>query len=157
MMGDRPSLLMRVFGPLLFLLLTGLAFSLFFLGMVALVSGLTAESTVISFNKGAMYMLGAGVGALCLSIGVVYHSLYSRKVPENLEKILIKGAIIGIIIMFVFPHAVHFSVSGIVETRKYVRCKEAEYRWLLYKKYVYTETQGACAALVNSKESASRR
>lgn len=146
---ERPSLLIRIFGPLFFSMLAMLSVIWFFGSMVALVSDLMDSQPVITFNKGAMYMFGAGISLTFLSVGVIYNSLYSRKVPENLESILIRGAIIGLVIMCTFPQVTHFSINIIIEKRQYVSCEEAEYRWLLYKKYVYTKSHNTCSQLVD--------
>jgi hypothetical protein len=89
-------------------------------------------------------MLGVSIGAFSLFIGVAYHSIFSRKVPEKVEKTLMRCVAFGILIMILVPQVTHFGISRIVHERQYIECHQAEYSWLLYKKYVYTKTQDIC-------------
>ncbi len=153
---ENPSLFTRIFGVLLFVSMAIFGPIWFFVSITASISALIDSQAVITFNKGAMYMLGGGISASFFSVGAVYFILYSRKVPEKIEPILIKGVIVGLLIMFIFPQIAHFSISKIIEKRKYIVCEAVSYRWLMYKNYAYTKSQEECAELVNQKEITNR-
>ena len=70
-----------------------------------LVSDLMNMRNIITFDKGSMYMLGAGVGALSFSVIVVYSAIFQRKVSFSVEKLVIKIALISIVVMFVLPQS----------------------------------------------------
>lgn len=159
MMGQmKTSLPERFLGSFLFLTLSIVGTVWFILSASSSVSDVISSDPVITFNKGAMYMLGASIAAFSLFIGVAYHSIFLRKVPEKVEKVLIRGAVIGILIMILVPQVTHFGISRIVHERQYIECHQAEYSWLLYKKYVYTKTQEVCQNIAKeiTKSSSSR-
>jgi hypothetical protein len=108
-------------------------------------------NNVITFNKGAMYVLGAGAGALSLSVAVVYTAIYQRKVSFSVEKVLIKIALIAMVVMFVLPQIAHLSVNRIIDDNSYQECEPLSYRWMLYKKYVFTQDEETCINLVTEK------
>ncbi len=143
----KSSLAERFFGTFLFFTLAIASIVWFILSASSSVSEVIRSDPVLIFNKGAMYMLGTSIGAFSLSIGVAYHSIFSRKVPEKIEKILMRGAIFGILIMILVPQIAHFGIDKIVHKRQYTECHQAEYSWLLYKKYVYTKNQDVCQKL----------
>lgn len=143
----KTSLPERFLGSFLFLTLSIAGTVWFILSASSSVSDVISSDPVITFNKGAMYMLGASIAVFSLFIGVAYHSIFLRKVPEKVEKVLIRGAVIGILIMILVPQVTHFAVGRIVHERQYVECHQVEYSWLLYKKYVYTKNQDVCQNL----------
>jgi len=148
-MGEmKPSLLERFLGASLFLTLSMAGIVWFILSAFSSVSDVISSDPVLTFNKGAMYMLGASIATSSLFIGVAYHSIFLRKVSGKAEKTLIRGAIFGVLIMILVPQVTHFAVGRIVHERQYIECHQAEYSWLLYKKYVYTKNQEACHNLV---------
>lgn len=143
----KPSLPERLLGSSLFLTLSIAGMVWFILSVSSSVSGVINLDPVLTFNKGAMYLLGASIAAFSLFIGVAYHSIFLRKVSGKVEKVLIKSAVFGIVIMVFVPQIAHYSVSRIVLERQYIECHQAEYSWLLYKKYVYTKNQDICQNL----------
>jgi hypothetical protein len=116
-----------------------------------LISDLINMNNVITFDKGAMYVLGAGVGALSLSVAVVYTAIYQRRVSFSVEKVLIKIALIAVVVMFVLPQIAHLSVNRIIDDNSYQECEPLSYRWMLYKKYVFTQDEETCINLVAEK------
>ena len=142
------SLLERFLGVSLFLTLAITGAVLFISSVLSSISEIISESSVLNFNKGIMYMLGGSIGLFSLFIGVAYHSIYLRKIPEKTEKVLVKGAVIGILIMFLFPQLSHFGINRLMINREYIECSQAKYSWLFYKKYVYTKNQLICQDLV---------
>ncbi|KKO47542.1 hypothetical protein VT06_16510 [Arsukibacterium sp. MJ3] len=154
----KSSLLERFLGASLFFVLSVASIVWFILSASSSVSDIISSDPVLNFDKGAMYMLGGSIGAFSLFIGVAYHSIFSRKVPEKVEKTLIRGAIFGVLIMILVPQVTHFGIGRIVHERQYIECHQVEYRWLLYKKYVYTKNQDVCQNLATeiSKSSSGR-
>lgn len=154
----KSSLMERVFGAFLFFALSIASIVWFISSASSSVSEVISSDPILTFNKGAMYMLGASIGAFSLSVGVAYHSIFSRKVPERIETILTRVVIFGVLIMVLLPQITHFGIGRIVEKRQYIECHQAEYSWLLYKKYVYAKNQDFCQNLVAeiSKSSSGR-
>lgn len=143
------SLITRITGPLLFSILTISSFTWFFFDIVVLFREFGNASLIITFGKGAMYMLGVSIGAFFLTVGVSYHGFTGKKVSESIERILMMGVIVGIIVMVALPQITHYYVNGVIERRGYIACEEANYSWLLYKKYVYTNNNSTCEQLLS--------
>ncbi|MBL4706588.1 MAG: hypothetical protein JKY54_18815 [Flavobacteriales bacterium] len=143
----KPSLLERFLGASLFFALSIASIAWFILSAASSISEIISSAPVLTFNKGAMHMLGGSIGAFSFFIGVAYHSVFLRKVTERVEKILIRSAVFGILIMFLLPHITHFGIGRIVHERQYLECRQAGYHWLLHKEYVYTKNQVICQNL----------
>ncbi|MCR6650092.1 MAG: hypothetical protein NVV73_00725 [Cellvibrionaceae bacterium] len=142
------SLIERFLSAFLFFAFSIASIIWFSLSAFYSVLGVINSDPILYFNKGAMYMLGVSIGGISLSIGVAYHSIFLQKVPEKVEKALVTGAAIGVLVMIILPQVAHFGVSRIMHGRQYIECQKAEYRWLLYKKFVYTKNQDVCQNLV---------
>ncbi len=104
----KTSLTERFLGAFLFFSLSIASIVWFIFSASSSFSEIISSDPVLIFNKGAMYMLGASIGAFSLSIGVAYHNIFFRKVPEKIEKILMRGAICGVLIMILVPQIAHF-------------------------------------------------
>lgn len=141
----------RIFGVLLFVLFPIAGLVWFGSNIENLIFDLINMNNVITFDKGAMYVLGGGSGALSLSVAVVYTAIYQRKVSFSVEKVLIKIALIAVVVMFVFPQVAHLSVNQIINYNSYQECEPLSYRWMLYKKYVFTQDEETCINLVAEK------
>jgi len=150
--SNTPSLLTRLSGFSFFCLLTIACFTWFIWSAFNLISQIQDGSSVISFDKGSMYMLGAGIGLAILTLGGLYQGVMRLKFSTKQERVIRDGVIAGIIIMFVFPHVVHYPVSEIMKERNYYRCEKMSYRWLLYKKLIYTDTLRTCESLVREEQ-----
>lgn len=141
----------RILSTLLFVLLPVACLVWFGSSLNNLISDLINMRNIITFDKGAMYVLGAGVGALSLAVAVVYTAIYQRKVSFSIEKVLIKIALIAMVVMFVLPQIAHLSVNRIIDDNSYQECEPLSYRWMLYKKYVFTQDEETCINLVTEK------
>lgn len=116
-----------------------------------LVSDLMNMSNIITFDKGSMYMLGTGVGALSFSVAVIYSAIFQRKVSFSVEKLVIKIALISIVVMFVLPHAAHLLINNVISDNGYQECEPLSHRGLRYSKYVFTQDEETCINLVAEK------
>ena len=141
----------RILSTLLFVLLPVACLVWFGSSLNNLVSDLMNMSNIITFDKGSMYMLGAGVGALSFSVIVVYSAIFQRKVSFSVEKLVIKIALISIVVMFVLPHAAHFLINNVISDNGYQECEPLSHRGLRYSKYVFTQDEEICINLVAEK------
>ena len=149
---DNPSLSLRIFNALFFCTATISSLTWFAISLFNLITEINNRNPVIEFDKGAMYMFGVGMGLLFLSIGVVTRGVLLKKMSPKRESVLLKGTIIGMVIMIALPQIVHYSVNRIINRDNYFVCEAMSYRWVMYKKYVYTDSQGTCGSLVEGKE-----
>lgn len=144
-------LYIRIFSVLLFVLLPIACLAWFGSSLNQLVSDLMNMRNIITFDKGSMYMLGAGVGILSFSVVVVYSAIYQRKVSFSVEKVVIKIALICLVVMFVLPQVAHFSINNVISDNGYQECEPLSHRGLRYNKYVFTQDEETCINLVAEK------
>lgn len=141
-----------------FFLILGLAALLWFgVSMSTLVSQLVAESPVVAFDKGAMYMLGVGSALLLLAAGGFLHGVMGKKQTKAGDSIFKRGVIVCFLVLIVFPQAAQYVVNRYAIGHSYQICESAGYRWLLYSKYYYTKDDSECDRLGREKHSHSER
>src|SRR5690606_24898655 len=114
-------------------------------------NSLLNDGLVVSFSKGAMYALGAGMASLTIIFIGAYQTLKKTELSKRQEKIATKLLVLFILLMFLIPAIVHFSVNKIAVAKGYFECEEMSYHWLLYSKYYYTENESVCSELVKEK------
>ena len=141
----------RIFSVLLFVLLPIACLVWFGSSLNDLVSDLMNMRNIITFDKGSMYMLGAGVGTLSFSVAVVYSAIFQRKVSFSVEKLVIKIALISIVVMFVLPQAAHLLINNVISDKGYQECVPLSHRGLRYDEYVFTQNEETCINLVAEK------
>jgi hypothetical protein len=108
------------------------------------------KKDIIEFNKGAMYMLGVGLGAGLLVIFMI-HELSGREISKSYNKKATNFALISIGLIFVFPMITDYVVTLKVKSIDYVYCENLSYRWLHVQSKVYGITADACEN-VNANE-----
>lgn len=109
---------------------------------------LISKNEIVEFNKGAMYMLGVGLGAGLLVIFMI-HELTGKKISNSYNKKATKFAFISIGLIFLFPQLADYVVSSKVSGMGYVFCEEKSYRWLHAQNKVYGINVDACSIKAN--------
>lgn len=105
---------------------------------------LMSKKEIIEFNKGAMYMLGVGLGSGLLVIFMI-HELTGKKISNSYNKKATKFALISIGLIFVFPQVADYIVSSKIGKMDYVFCEEKSYRWLHAQNNVYGVSADTCS------------
>lgn len=158
MLDNQPCSVFTRLLSVSFFLIFGLAALLWFgVSMSTLVSQLVAESPVVAFDKGAMYMLGVGSALLLLAAGGFLHGVMGKKQTKAGDSIFKRGVIVCFLVLIVFPQAAQFIVNRYALGHSYQTCESAGYRWLLYSKYYYTKDDAECDRLSQGKYSRSER
>ncbi len=107
---------------------------------------LITKKEVIEFNKGAMYMLGVGLGAGILVIFMV-HELTGKIISNSYNKKATRIAFISIGLIFTFPQLAGYLVNSKIRDMNYVFCEEKSYRWLHAQNRVYGINIDACRSV----------
>src|SRR5690606_36588757 len=128
----NPSFLTRVMSVNLFAILTISSLAWFFISAVNLFSQLRFDDAVVTFDKGAMYMLGVGAGLLCLTAGGFIEGVVGKELTPNMKSLFKYGLIASIFAMVVLPHLAHYLTNGYAQKKNYDVCHEVSYHWLLY-------------------------
>lgn len=148
---QSPSILVRLLSIGFFLLFALAALAWYIFSMTDLTSAHLSGQSVVSFDKGSTYMLGAGIGGLLFVIGGVMQGLLRKRLTPKAESLFTKGLIFSLILMFVLPHITHYAVATYTQHKNYSVCRDASYRWLLYTKFYYANTDTACKDLAEQK------
>lgn len=104
---------------------------------------LISKKEIIEFNKGAMYMLGVGLGSGLLVIFMI-HELTGKKISDSYNKKATKIAFVSIGLIFAFPQLADYIVNSKVKGMDYVFCEEKSYRWLHTQNKVYGVNVDTC-------------
>jgi len=111
---------------------------------------LISKKEIIEFNKGAMYMLGVGLGSGLLVIFMI-HELTGKTISNSYNKKATKFALVSIGLIFVFPQLADYIVSSKVGKMDYVFCEEKSYRWLHAQNKVYGVNADTCSNIKASE------
>ena len=104
---------------------------------------LISRKEIIEFNKGAMYMLGVGLGAGLLVIFMI-HELSGKVISSSYNKKATKLALLSVGMIVVIPQLADYAVSLKVKGMNYVSCGNLSYRWLHVQTKVYGISIDTC-------------
>lgn len=136
----------------LFFLVTAACFVWFAWGAYDIVDSISSKAQAVYFDKGSLYMFGAGIGLASLTFAIFYEGILRRNLTNKITRDITRSALMGVSLMFILPHVLHYLASTYLEEERYVVCDEMSYQWLLYKKLVFTTNQHTCEVLVQEKE-----
>jgi hypothetical protein len=146
-----PSLPAKIISLAFFVVLA--AGSLLWAGIsiVSLYRQLHFHEAIVAFDKGAMYMLGVGIGLLLLVGGGILQGLLGREPDAAVKKIFKWGIVFSLTLMIALPQLAHYWVDYSAKTQKYEICHEAGYQWLMYRKIYYAGSRDSCNRLIQDK------
>lgn len=152
-MGESatPSLKTKIISLTFFVILAAGSFLWFGISIVSLYHQLHFQEAIVAFDKGAIYMLGVGVGLLLLIGGGVLQGFLGREPGAAAEKIFKWGMVFSLTLTIALPQLVHYWVDHSAKTQKYEVCGEAGYQWLMYRKIYYADSRDSCSRLVKDK------
>ncbi len=147
--GDPPSLIDRVGTPLFLLLLGGSAMAWFIFEVYSMFShGL---SSVVTFYKGACYMLGVSIASLAFTFMIIKEFWFLRPLTKKQNTFYSRIVISGVVLMFAFPHLAHYAANKYFTTHGYTVCEEASRQWLFIRDIVYIEQSVECSSNLKKK------
>ena len=131
-----------------FLLLSSGLLAVFVYYSFLLFSAILSGSDIIAFNKGAVYMLGAGLISALLTYFLIYE-IIKKNISDSFNK---KSKYIGLAFIgsvFLVPQLAEYGVNKYTESIGYMYCPEQSYRWLHAQNLVFTSNREIC---VNSNK-----
>lgn len=140
-----PSLQTKIISLAFFVVLATGSLLWFGISIVGLYHQIHFHEAIVAFDKGAMYMLGVGVGLFLLVGGGVLQGLLGRELDAAAIKIFKWGMIFSLILTITLPQLVHYWVDHSAKTAKYEVCSEAGYQWLMYRKIYYADSRDSCS------------
>lgn len=142
----QPSRSRRIASVSIFALSAVAAMDWFFWSALQLVSQLLSKSPAVMFDKGAVYMLGVGLGLGLLTCVGLYEGILERSPTKRFGRWMNIGAIVSIGVMVVLPHMAHAAVNHyLVGTRGYMVCEAESHQWLLYRRIAYAASEVLCS------------
>ena len=146
---ERPSLVIRIVGALLFIV--GSCVALFWFGYRVIILLSVAQSEVIVFEKGSFYMLGVGVGMSVLAFTAVQEGWVGKVLSKKQAVILTRIAIVSIALIFIAPNLFHYIADTYFLNEGYSVCEEASSQWLFVRDIVYIQESIECSAKLTEK------
>lgn len=145
---EKPSKSVLYAGVFCFFLFAAWAFIWFWLETYSTFLAFFHLEHVISFNKGALYLFGVGLGMWAL-VGYMLAELWLGKPPsKRYEKVVTRLGVAGLVLAFSLPHVVHYSLDAWLDSRDYTICEPASHQWLHSVTLVYTKTETECLRLL---------
>jgi len=146
---EEPSFLIRIFGPLIFVLIAVGALLWFFISFFYLLQQMGAD--VVVFDKGSYYALGVGVGLMAIAFAGVQETWLKKPLTKRSTSIISKLAIAGVALTFTVPHILHYASNSYLKNKGYSVCAEASHQWLFVRNIVYIQPSIECNADLNKK------
>ncbi len=131
-------------GVLVFILASVGALVWFIVTLHALVIQLINMSNSIELNKGGLYMLGVSVGLGFLSFYMVVELWKGEAPSDRFIKIIGRLILLGVALMIILPHVIHYPLEFYLQNRNYFVCEKASHRWLHARTIVYMNDQSMC-------------
>jgi magnesium-transporting ATPase (P-type) len=125
--GDigKPSLVMRIFGPLVFILGAIGALWWFFYSVFNLYKSLSSE--VVEFDKSAFYFLGGGIALFIFAIVAVQRFWFNKLLSKRQNAYLARVTLASIVLMLILPQIFHYFMNDYMVERGYSVCRAAPY------------------------------
>ena len=107
-----------------------------------------SASTVITLEKGALYLFGVGVALAVLTYGMVYEGVLRRALAKTVTKLL-NGLLIGsLLLTFAVPAVAEYVVTETLEARGYQACDLKSRQWPIFRDVVYVTSSDVCSSLL---------
>jgi len=143
---EIPSKKLIIFGLLLTLSFILLSTYMLYLGIVPLIKSLYLSEPFITLEKSFYYCLGVLITLIGGFINIVLYKVVGLPLQHRYAKPSTMLFYIGIILFFIFPQTMYFSLDYYLENKKgYHYCKELSTIKLALTKYVYTQSPELCA------------
>jgi len=149
---ENPSLLIKLGAPIFFVALTLTMLYVFASNVYLTLSGVLSHSNTISFYKGALYLLGSGLGVAIFAYFSIVELWLGKKLAPKTSKFLMKMAIGSAVLMLILPHVAHYSLDGYLASNGYEQCNAASRQWLHSKTIVYVNHEKVCEELVRQEK-----
>lgn len=106
---------------------------------IELVTEVSSQIELITFEKGAFYLFGVGGGLLTIVFNIVYSGILKKELPDFLHVLLTRLLIGSVVLTFALPQIVHITIEPYLEDQGYQICREKSHRWLHVVTIVYTK------------------
>ncbi len=90
-----------LFSGILIFFLSGI-YALYFatIVLIQLISELTSDRNILTFDKGAFYLFGVGLVLLVFVLAIVYSKVVNSKLSDNIHKLIYFSLISSVVLIF---------------------------------------------------------
>lgn len=148
----QSSTIKKIVALLFFVALSALALVWFGFGVLALSQQLAAMPAVVTLQKSAFYMLGAGLALSILSYLGVYQGLLRHQLTASLTKTFNALLMGSLVLTFGLPPVVIYVVGENLEARGYRVCDVKSHQWRIYRDVVYVSEPRICEGLTSETQ-----
>lgn len=101
------------------------------------------------FNRGAFYLLGAGVVFLVLMYEPIYKLIKKRELPNKWASLLTKVIVSNLFLIIALPILMSLLLPVYASKNNYYVCEDASYPygWPIFKEIYYTKNDKSCQEL----------
>ena len=138
------TLLINALGIGVFLIGGVIAIVSFTSSGIDVIQKISGRADVVIIQKGLFYMLGAGIGLLCVGIDQYYNRILHKKLTNIFLKIFTVFFFGGIVIALLLPHILSSVATNKLEKLHYSYCAPLSYTWLFYKDIAYVKDKSLC-------------
>ena len=149
---DRPSTIVRITGPLMFAFMGIPALLWFGVNLYTITGEILSSSSIVVFHKGVFCMLGVGLGALTLAFVAGYEYWLDKVLPERLNILCTKMALISIAVITLLPQVSHFFLHRHLTNNHYTLCRESSRQWLHDRTIVYLDSTENCHEVAEKRK-----
>ncbi len=108
-----------------------------------LITDTLEPSDLIVFNKGAMYLLGGGLGIGVLTVFLVADAM-KKKLSQQANKKATRLLLFFFGLFLALPHLMDFGVHRYIERINYVHCEDQSHQWFHVRTYVFATDLATC-------------
>ena len=124
------------------------ALGYFLVAAIELFLQLQSLPAAVTFDKGAFYLFGVGLGLAVLIFAIVHESVLRRPLSGPKTSAITLTGMLAVAITIILPQVVHYVTDATLTQHDYVICEQASHQWLHSKTIVYIRNAGNCDALV---------
>jgi len=105
--------------------------------LLQLLSDLSNQRALITFDKGSFYLYGVGLCLLAVVFSIIYSKILKKEMTRSANVIFTWLFVGSLILTFALPQIVHTSMDSYMENNNYQICEDKSHRWLHAVTIVY--------------------
>ena len=135
-----------------FTILSVISLAWFVASAVSVWNQINSTAAVITLEKGALYLFGAGFALAVLTYAMVYEGILRRPLTKTVAKRFSGLLIGGLLLTFGVPPVVRYIVNETLEAQGYHVCDLKSRQWPIFRDVVYAANAGLCEAMLRGNK-----
>ena len=135
-----------------FTILSVISLAWFVASAVNVWNQINSTAAVITLEKGALYLFGAGFALAVLTYAMVYEGILRRPLTKSVARLFSSLLIGSLLLTFGLPPVAGHVVDETLEARGYQVCDLKSRQWPIFRDVVYAATAGLCEAMLRDNK-----